>query len=92
MTVQLEYTAQLKRAAGTAREEIAVQEPATLSAVLANAAARHGEDFRRLLLTADGGPQPSLLLFVADAQVPAGDDPEIRPGDVVTIMSPISGG
>jgi molybdopterin converting factor small subunit len=92
MRVHLEYTAQVKRAAGTSRETIELPAGVTLSAALRHAAARHGEDFRRLVLTDGGGPQPALLLFHCDAQVRSGSDPKLSDGDTITIMSPISGG
>lgn len=92
MTIHLEYTAQLRRAAGTARETVSVPEAATLSAALRAAAASRKDDFRRLLFTADGRVQPVLLIFRGDEPVVTGADPLLREGETITVMSPISGG
>lgn len=92
MTVVLEYTAQLKRAAGTAREELTLPAGATLSAALSLAGAQHGDDFRRLLLDDTGRRLPTLLVFHCDRQVSAAADPPLADGDTVTVLSPMSGG
>jgi molybdopterin converting factor small subunit len=92
MTIQLEYTAQVKRAAGTSRETISLDHSGTVLTALRDAAARHGEDFRRLVLTDAGAVQPALLLFHRDVPVQTGSDPPLCDGDTITILSPISGG
>ncbi len=92
MNVTVEYTAQIKRAAGTARESLDVADGATAADVLRAAAARHDDSFRRLVLTSDGSPQPTLLIFVADEQVRAESTEPLADGTTVTLLSPISGG
>jgi molybdopterin converting factor small subunit len=92
MTVHLEYTAQLKQAAGTSRETLEVPEGATFRSACALAATRHGEEFRRLLLTSEGTLQPTLLAFHCDQPVLPQADPPLKAGDTLTLMSPISGG
>ena len=92
MTIQLELTAQLKLAAGTARTRLELPAACRLREALQAAAALHGDDVRRLLVTSTGLPQPTLLLFHCDQPVPAGADPALVDGDTVTVMMPISGG
>lgn len=92
MTVVLEYTAQLKRAASVGREEVQLPAQATLADAVAAALQRHDEEFRRLLVTADGGLQPTLLAFHCDRQIGPGANPALRDGDTLTFLSPISGG
>ncbi len=92
MNVTVEYTAQIKRAAGTARETLDVADGATVSDVLRAAADRHDDSFQRLVLTADSAPQPTLLIFVADEQVRADSTEPLADGATVTLLSPISGG
>ena len=92
MKIVVEYTAQLKRAAGAAAETIELAESSTLDALLASLAARHGEEFRGLLFNGAGGRQPSVLVFVADRQIPREEAVELVDGQVVTLVSPISGG
>jgi molybdopterin converting factor small subunit len=90
--ITIEYAAQARQAAGTGRECLEVAPPQTVRDLLAQLARRHGEALGRLLLTEDGEPQPALLLFVGDEQVPPDDRRELTSGDVLTIMPPIAGG
>jgi molybdopterin converting factor small subunit len=92
MDVIVEYTAQLKSAAGTGRDELALPAGSRLSAALRSAAERHSEEFRRQLLAADGSVRGALLVFHNDRQVRPGSDPELSDGATITVMSPISGG
>lgn len=92
MTVHLEYTAQLKQAAGTSRETLDVPEGETLRGACRLAAARHGDEFRRLLLTAEGTLQPALLVFHCDQPLLPNADPLLQDGETITLMPPISGG
>jgi molybdopterin converting factor small subunit len=92
MQVTLEYTAQLKRAAGIGREAFVLPDGATLSDALRHAAYQHGDEFRRLVFTSAGSIHPVLLLFHGDAQVSPAADQRLNDGDTVTVMTPISGG
>ncbi|MBI1311327.1 hypothetical protein GC176_08470 [bacterium] len=92
MNVTVEYTAQIKRAAGTAREALNVADGATIVDVLRAAAANHDDAFRRLVLTTGDAPQPTLLIFVADEQVRVDSVEPLADGTTVTLLSPISGG
>ncbi len=92
MTVHLEYTAQLKQAAGTSRETLDVPAGTTLRGVCALAAARHGDEFRQLLLTSAGTLQPTLLVFHDDQPLLPNADPLLKEGETITLMPPISGG
>jgi molybdopterin converting factor small subunit len=92
MIVHLEYAAQARRVAGTGRESLEIGETARLCDLFAHAAAGRGEEFARLLFKPDGSVQLSLLVFVNDRQTPADSAAALEDGDVVTVMSPISGG
>ena len=92
MQVTVEYTAQVKRAAGVAVESVTLAEPCTVQELVANVAKMHGEGLARLLFASDGVLHPSILLFVGDRQVRWDMAVELQEGDVVTILSPISGG
>jgi molybdopterin converting factor small subunit len=52
---------------------------------------RHGDAFRRIVLTEQDKIQPALLLFVGDEQL-GGDTPHLKDGDVITILAPMAGG
>ena len=92
MHITIEYAAQARQAAGLGRERLELAEPQTVRDLLPQLARRHGEALGRLLLTEDGEPQPALLLFVGDEQVPPDARRELSSGDVVTILPPIAGG
>jgi len=92
MKVTVEYTAQVKRAAGISAEEFEFDATCSVRDLVTRVAAEHGDPLRGLLLDADGEVQPSLLLFVGDNQVRPGDPAPLNDRDVVTILSPISGG
>lgn len=92
MTIQLEFTAQLRRAAGVKTATVELSQGATLQSLLSAVRDQFGPEFRRQLLTTAGALQPTLLVFRGDSQVPAGSDPSLVDGETVTLMSPISGG
>lgn len=91
MQVTVEYTAQIKRAAGTGRDIFELAEQARPTQLLAEIVRRH-ESLTRFLITASGDPQPTLLLFVNEQQTRWDSDCELADGAKVTLMSPISGG
>ena len=92
MQVTVEYTAQIRRAAGISSEEYSVQEGCTIDSLLLEIAARHGNDLGRLLIAEDGSPQATLLAFISNSQVRWGNDTPLQDGQTVTLLSPISGG
>ncbi len=92
MLIAVEYTAQLKRTAGVGRETIDVPEGTTVRSAIGHIAEQHDEPMGKMLLTSGGDVQPTLLLFLGDRQIAAGEDPVLNDGDTLTIMAPISGG
>jgi len=92
MNVEVRYSAQAREAAGVAVERVEVAEGASLRDVLADLARRHGAAMGKVLLDDGGAPHPSVLLFVNDEQVQWANPPELKDGDTLAIMSPISGG
>jgi molybdopterin converting factor small subunit len=92
MQVTVEYTAQIKRAAGLARETLDISDGATLTQLITQIAADRSEALQRMLVTGEGVPQPTLLVFVRDEQMRLDDSTPLADGDVVTFLSPISGG
>ena len=92
MNVTVEYAAQVKRAAGVASESLTVDAPCTVQQLVAKIADAHGDGLANLLLAPNGALHPSILLFVGDRQVRWDSAAQLHDGDVVTILSPISGG
>jgi molybdopterin converting factor small subunit len=91
MRVTVKYMAQVRHAAGTAVEQVDLNPPCSLAELLAQLAHRR-EGLRGLLLQSEGQLQPSLLLFVGDRQVAAGEGVSLKDGDVVTVLAPMAGG
>lgn len=92
MQIKLQYAAQIKAAVGRSQELVDVPDAATLQQVVRAAADRHGEGLRRLLLRPDGSVRRAVLLFLGDECVSIDQPIELKEGDTLTIMSPISGG
>ena len=92
MTVKVEYGAQVRVAAGTAAESVALESGPGLRGLLALLAERHGKAFRDLILDGAGNPRSSNLVLVNDQMVRWDAAPPLHDGDVVAILSPIAGG
>src|SRR5688572_4358463 len=88
----VEYTAQLRRAAGVATETIDLPAGGTLLQLARALADRHGEELRRLLFNGDGRLQRSILVFVGEEQVAPSADTPLANDQTVTFAAPISGG
>lgn len=92
MQVTIEYAAQVKQAAGVGSETVSVDEGCSVQELIRRTAEAHGEEFRRLVLDGDGRLHPSILLFVGDDQVRWETPVALKEADVVTLLSPVSGG
>ncbi len=92
MKVTVRFSAQARAVAGAAEESVDLPVAGTLRDLVILLADRHGEPLRGFLLGADGAPHASLLLIVGDEQARLSDGRALRAGDVVSILTPISGG
>lgn len=92
MAITVRFETLLKRAAGTDCESVTGEGPLRVEDVIREVAARRGEPLKSLLLDPVGKIRASVLIFVDDGQCSATDARELREGDVVTLMAPISGG
>lgn len=92
MNVTVDYVAQIKSAAGTDHEAVAVPAGMTLKALLADRAAHHGKAFSRLVFGANGCNRPSLIVALNDEQVDLDSAPALKDGDCLTLLTPMSGG
>jgi molybdopterin converting factor small subunit len=91
MQVTVEYTAQIKRAAGIGSEEYTLDAGAESSTLLSQIVNRH-EQLTRFLITEAGEPQPTLLLFIDEQQTRWDANTKLSDGAKITLMTPISGG
>jgi len=90
MQISVHFMSQIKRAAGCSSETVDVPGPMSLRDFLRSLADRHDSTFRGMLLDDAGEPRRTLLLFVGDDHAEL--DHELRDGDIVTILTPMSGG
>src|SRR5688572_5901902 len=90
MRVTVHYLAQMKRAAGCATEAVEITDGASVQNLLALLSDKHGSALRTLLLDDAKRPLKSLLLFIGDEH--ARCEQPLRHDDVVTILTPMSGG
>ena len=90
MRISVEYTAQLRTQAGCEAEVFDIPQGAALKDLLQAIVDKHEAGVADLLLSDAATPASTVLCFVADEQV--GWDTLLSNGDVVTLMTPISGG
>lgn len=92
--VQVDYSGQLRTAAGCREATVELAEGTTLRGLLDRLAADAPPLGDHLFCQA-GGVQPSLLLVVNGAAVPSGEAAErvaLASGDSVSLMPPVAGG
>ncbi|HEY3322116.1 MAG TPA: MoaD/ThiS family protein [Planctomycetota bacterium] len=92
MTITVKYGAQIRDAAGTLEECVAIKEGCTLRELFTDLAARHGMSFRDLLLDTAGNVRRSNMILLGDEMVRASDSRVLEDKAVVTLLSPIAGG
>ena len=92
MKVKVEYSAQIKRAAGVSADELDVADDARLQAVIRQAGELRGESVQSILFPEGSELHPSILVFMDDDQVRWADNPCVESCRSVTLVSPVSGG
>lgn len=94
MTVRVEYTGQMRTAAGRHVDEIDVDAGTSLGGLVALLAALGPPTLRPHLVTSDGRIQPTLVVVVDGRAVP-GDAREalvISDNATVVLLPPVAGG
>ncbi|MDA1015552.1 MAG: MoaD/ThiS family protein [Planctomycetota bacterium] len=92
MKVKVEYSAQIKRAAGVRADELEVPDGARLQAVIRQAGELRGDSVQGILFPDGDELHPSILVFIGDEQVRWTENPLVTSGHSVTLVSPVSGG
>ena len=92
MQITVQYEAQARRAAGVGSETLEVSDGCCVSDCIHRVADAHGEHLRSVLVGADGEIQPALLVFLNDVQIVRQAEHILSDGDILTLMTPISGG
>ena len=92
MQITLQYEAQARRAAGIASETIEVSDFWCVSDCIRKVADAHGEQLKPILVKPNGEIQPTLLVFLNDAHIVRNEENALSDGDILTLMTPLSGG
>lgn len=93
-TVDILLEAPLSTLTGMSRTTLRVPEPTTVRELLIRLASMLTPELTPRLVRADGNPASGLLIFLNDRPIAAGNAEQIvvRPGDVLLLCPPISGG
>lgn len=92
MKIRVNYTTQVKAALGLAGEDVELPDASGLPDLLRHLKTLHTEVFSRMVVDQEDRLMPSVLICVGDQQVRPDDDVSLSNGDVVTLLSAISGG
>ncbi len=92
MRLKVQYTAQLKREAGTAEEEIEIEEAKDLQQVLKLLTASHNRNFYDILFDENGNFRNSVVLVLNGVQIGIDDPISLTDNDELLLLSPIAGG
>ena len=92
MKITVEYTAHLKRAVGAAVETVEIRENCAISELMEAVLSLHPDELRDQILTADGHPNPSIVIAVNGEQVYPDSDRLLNDGDTVVLLAAIAGG
>ena len=92
--ISIQFEAQLRHAAGVTKTELTVPNDCCVVEALKIAAEQFGTPLRERLLTIDGSPLRSVLIFVNDHAVSHQATAEtcLNDGDALLLFPPISGG
>lgn len=91
MKISMTYFAQIRRAAGAETEDLDLPANATALAAVKAAVGKHGDDFRRLVLAADGNPHANLIVLLNEVPV-SSTGQTLKDGDKLSLFSPVAGG
>jgi sulfur-carrier protein len=92
MNIHIEFLAQLGQLAGDRRRTIAFDGPCTAQDAVRQVIAEDSDEFRGLVLDAEGDLHRSILMFVRDTQSDWRTPIELHPDDTIVLSPPIAGG
>lgn len=92
MQIKVMLSGQVRTAAGFGSTLLEIPDGADIVAAVRSLAAAGPAALARILLTETDAVQPTLLRFLNDTMIPAGESRGLQDGDELTIMTPISGG
>ena len=92
MKVTFRYTSQLATAAGASEEILETESGSALLGLLRDLAAKHGPDFAKFVVDADGNVVSTLVVAVNGSQVSVEELVSLDSNSEVMLITPMSGG
>ena len=97
MRITVQFAAQIRQAAGTGSTIVETADGLNVNQLVCQIADGSNDTLKNLLHSSDNLLQPALLVFVNDKLIQRSRKPApcsviLSDGDVVTLMSPMSGG
>jgi molybdopterin converting factor small subunit len=92
MKVTIEYAAQVKKAAGISFEEVYLIGNEGIPALLAKIAESHSDEFRTLLFDNNDQLRKTIIVCINYEQIDPHAKPQLNNKDLITILTPMSGG
>ncbi|MFP6899697.1 MAG: MoaD/ThiS family protein [Opitutales bacterium] len=92
MKVTFRFTSQLATAAGASEEVVETEKGSALLGLLRDLSAKHGPDFAKFVVDADGSAVPTLVVAVNGAQVSIEELVSLDSDSEVMLITPMSGG
>ena len=92
MSITFRYTSQLAEAAGTSEETVEDDQNADLLGLLRDLSEKHGYEFAKFVVDAEGEAVATLVVAVNGVQVSLDDPVALEEGDGVMLITPMSGG
>ncbi len=92
MTINIKYTAQLKKTAGTGREIVEVPDNVNLTELLKILSEGHDDNFYKMLFTKEGKFSNSVVPVLNGRQIRVEEKIIFKNNDELLLLSPIAGG
>jgi len=96
LRVKVRYFTTLRELAGSAEEELEIEDSATLANLIEEVASKYGKEARNYLYHKGGSGKfdPSIYFLIngANARTFSGANTKLKDGDIVAIIPPIGGG
>jgi molybdopterin synthase sulfur carrier subunit len=94
LRAKVRYFTTLHELAGSAEEEIEIDEGSVLADLIEEVASRYGREARHYLYYDDEKIDPSIYFLIngVNSKMLSGPRTELKDGDVVAIIPPIGGG
>ena len=92
MKITIQYWAQARQAANTGSETLDLDPSCSVPQLLQRLSDLHGDALRRIILSPDNRPHPSIVLVLCDQQISPDSPNPLQDGDTLSIIPPIAGG